>query len=69
MNSGIFNDRLRRDVVDHMRVSSLAQLPVSWSLLLLTVNSLDISINRHLVIAAGLLLGWLGLLPLGIPGG
>jgi integrase len=34
------------------------KIPVSWSLLLLTINSLDLSSFRHLVIAAGLILGW-----------
>jgi hypothetical protein len=34
------------------------KIPVSWSLLLLTINSLDLSSFRHSVIAAGLILGW-----------
>ena len=44
--------------VKRLRHHPLRKIPVSWSLLLLTINSLDLTSFRHLVIAAGLFLGW-----------
>ena len=44
--------------VKRLRHHPARKIPVSWSLLLLTINSLDLSSFRHLVIAAGLILGW-----------
>ena len=44
--------------VKRLRHHPRRKIPVSWSLLLLTINSLDLSSFRHLVIAAGLVVGW-----------
>ena len=44
--------------VKRLRHHPARKIPVSWSLLLLIINSLDLSSYRHLVIAAGLILGW-----------
>ena len=44
--------------VKRLRHHPQKKIPVSWSLLLLTINSLDLTSFRHLVIAAGLILGW-----------
>ena len=44
--------------VKRLRHHPQRKIPVSWSLLLLTINSLDLTSFRHLVIAAGLILGW-----------
>ena len=44
--------------VKRLRHLPQRKISVSWSLLLLSINSLDLTSFRHLVIAAGLVRGW-----------
>ena len=44
--------------VKRLRHHPQRKVPVSWSLLLLTISSLDLTSFRHLVNAAGLIPGW-----------
>ena len=44
--------------VKRLRHHPQRKLPVSWSLLLLIINSMDLSNYRNLVVAAGLTVGW-----------